>query len=112
MLEQRTKDMQGSVVTLKMDNMSEIVGRMGVAADPKSYTIENPRQVVAGGKAADGTSQFGMMPLMVSSPDVDMVQIPKDKVMAVAEARGDFAAAFEPQEAAPEGADQASEQST
>lgn len=110
MLEQKKKDLQGSVVTLKMDNMSEIVGKMGVDADPKSYTIENPRQVVAGGKAADGTNQFGMMPLMVSS-DVDMVQIPKDKVMAVAEARGDFAAAFNGDEGSQE-ADQSSEQPT
>ena len=93
MLKEKKRSLDGSVVTLKMDNMSEVMGRMK-SDSGDAYVVGKPKQVVAAGQNDDGTPRFGLAPFLVTNPDIDRVSISKSKVLAVAVSDSECAAGF------------------
>ena len=97
MFEHKPKDLTGRVVTLKTDTMVEIAGKMGVGAG-NDIVLEHPMQVQMrpvqqneGLREGEKKIEIGMHPLMLCNPCVDSVRIPRDKVIAIAEAPDEIA---------------------
>ena len=88
MFEHKTKDLTGSVVTLKMDSMAEIAGRVGME-DGKDIVLENPMQVNVTRKE-EGEIGIVLSSLMLCNPELKSARIPRDKVLAITEARPDI----------------------
>ena len=91
MFEHKTKDLTGSVVTLKMDSMAEIAGKVGVD-DGKDIVLENPMQVNVT-QEDEGKIGIVLSSLMLCNPELESARIPREKVLAITEARPDIAAA-------------------